>query len=577
MRKDILEKIEALHKAEDTLEVIRNLKGLKEDYYNVARIESEQALEKFLEEGGNRADFDRPKDEIDLQFKDLVTKLGERIKSFRERQKQEQLKNFDKKSALLKEIDELKELEHIGKALSRMKEIQDDWKEIGPVPKEKSKNLSSEYSLKLDEFYYGIKIYGELQDHDFKKNLTLRQEIIEKIKGLQKEESIKELQLLLPAIMADWDQQGPVNRNEWEALRDEYWTAVRVIQDKIRGHFKEVKDSQKESLENKRKVLDTLKALIEKAKSNSKPGHWDKSTKRVIELQKEWKNLGYAGKKVNDEIWKEFRALCDQFFSSKDSFFQNLKGELKDVRAFKQRLIDQVRELKESNNWRETTKKIQQIQKRWKDGGNLLRGEEQKYWNQFRAECDHFFNRKKEWFDTLDDRKAENFKKKTSFLNELEKISLAKELEKVEEQLTTEFKKFYDIGPVPDKEASELMKRFQNIQKDLLEKAGLDAAELKDLQYKVKLERLGESENPIDRLTKEKADLERQLKNIDSDKIQYENNLGFFQHVADDNPMKKEVLDKVKALESRKEAVVDRIKLIKAELRKLREVKTDEQ
>lgn len=571
MRKDIVEKIKELSKNEDTRQVMSELKSLKEDFYNVARIEAEKQLEKFLEEGGIRADFERPKDEVDAQFKELVSKLNERIKSFREKEKKDQLKNFDEKNELLKEVEKLREEEHIGKALARMKLIQEEWKKIGPVPREKAKTLSSEYSQKLDEFYYGIKIYSELQDHDFKKNIELRKAIIEKIKALKDEKSIKELQILLPAYQADWDQQGPVYRNDWEGLRNEYWEAVRAVQDRINEHYKKLRDNQQENLKKKQSIISELDQILSRTDKLEKVSKWDKATRHVIDLQKNWKTAGFAGKQANDKIWKEFRKKCDEFFQKKEAYFSELKDELKDVRAKKEQLIKKVSELKDNTNWKETSQKIQKIQKDWQRSGALIRGEEQKMWKRFRSECDHFFKKKKEWYDTLDDRKAENLKKKKAFLKELKKFKTEAKENEAKEQLTAEFKKFYDLGPVPNGAISELMKEFREIQKSLLKKAGLEGEDLQELQYKVKVERLGEKDNPADALQKERKELERQIKQLDSEKNQYENNLGFFQHVDDSNPMKKEVMDKISKLDERRSGIIDRIKLIKSELRKLKQ------
>lgn len=571
MRKEIIEKIEALQKNEDTKEVASSLKDLKEDFYNVARIEAEKQLEKFLEEGGNRADFERPKDEIDARFKELLDKLNERIRSYRERLKQEQLQNFDKKTELLNEISSLKEEEHIGKALTRIKQIQEEWKSIGSVPKEKAKTVASEYSQKLDEFYYGIKIYSELQEHDFKKNIELRKEIISKIKELEKQKAIKELQMLLPAYQADWDQQGPVLRAEWDALRDEYWQAVRAIQDRIKKHFSDVKEKHQANLERKKEIIERVEQKLAALSQINKASKWDKATQEVLAMQAEWKKAGFAGKKVNDEVWKAFRSACDAFFKAKEDFFSELKDELKDVKARKLALIKQVSEIKDNTNWRDTSKKIQQIQQQWKRSGNLLRGEEQKLWNAFRAECDHFFNKKKEWFAGLDERKANNLKEKTAYLDALEKFKTERSGEDAAQELRDAFKKFYDIGPVPEADATALLKRFRNIQKSLSNQLGINASELQELQYKVKLDRMGDDENPEESLDNERRDLERQMKTIDSEKIQYENNLGFFQYVADDNPMKKEVLEKIQDLQNKKAACLERIKLIKTEMRKLKQ------
>ena len=571
MRKEILEKIEALQKIEDTRDLSRKLKDLKEDYYNVARIEAEQQLQKFLDEGGNRADYERPKDEVDFQFKEVVTKLGDRIASFRERLRQEELKNFDKKNNLLSQIEGLKEEEHIGKALAKMKAIQEVWKAIGNVPKEKAKALSSEYSHKLDDFYYGIKIYSELQDHDFKKNIELRIEVIDKIRKLGELKSIKEIQTLLPAYQADWDQQGPVFKTEWEKLRDEYWTELRKVQEKVKGHFTELRDKQGENLNAKKELIAKIDHILANHSKNQKPSQWDKLTKEIIELQNKWKNIGFAGKKDNDQIWKSFTKKCDEFFKAKSEFFKVLKGELKGVKAKKLKLIEEITALKGNTNWRDTSLKIQKLQKRWKDTGSLMHGEEQKMWNQFRSECDYFFNKKKEWYAGLDERKANNLKEKKSFLSKLAKLKIESSGDEAKVELANQFKKFYDIGPVPEKNGAELMKEFQDVQQNLLKSLGLEQEDIKALQYKVKLERISGGENPEESLQKEIKDIERAVKNLDSDKIQYENNLGFFQHGADDNPMKKEVIDKIKALESRRSGMIDRIKLIKAELRNLKQ------
>lgn len=376
---DFIAKLKELTANEDVLAVSRDVNELRskfDDYvleeerkFQVRQLEAEERGEEVPELD---TDFGRE------EFYSIFDKYKAVRKAKAEEKKAIESKNLGLKRALIKRLSEIVTTEeNIGAAFSAFKEIQEEWKTIGDIPRDSRNDIQKEYSKLIEDFFYNINIYKQLKDHDFHRNHQLKLEVIQKLKNLQKEESIKEIEAQLKQLQNDWEDIGPVPNEEWEKLKESYWTEVRSLYNRINRFYEDRRAAQQENLKKKQELVTEITELMTTQQDWKTIADWDKKTNEVLALQERWKTIGYGPKKENEAVWKDFRAVCDQFFDAKKDFFSEINKKFDAVAEKKKELIDKVNKLKTSTQWKETANQIIQLQKRWKELGHAGRKNEQ--------------------------------------------------------------------------------------------------------------------------------------------------------------------------------------------------------
>ena len=228
MKKELITKLEELLENTNVLEIVEDTKSIIEEFNNETKREIKEQKNLFVEEGGDAHYFEPAKNVLDSKFKEIENLYNDRL-----------TKVHDDREALIEELKDLNQNEeNIGKAFNRLDAIKKKWGGIGTVPKNKTTEIRHDYSQLVEEFYYHIKIYKELKDHDLKKNLEKKNSIIERIEALIAIKSIKETQTLLDALHTEWDSVGPVPQLSWPDTKDRFYKALNDVLAKVRGHLK---------------------------------------------------------------------------------------------------------------------------------------------------------------------------------------------------------------------------------------------------------------------------------------------------------------------------------------------------
>ncbi|HRH39182.1 MAG TPA: DUF349 domain-containing protein, partial [Flavobacteriales bacterium] len=364
-------------------------------------------------------------DEEDKRFKQLLDSFNQKVNDLRRKKAKDEADNLNAKRALMEELKTMiSSEENIGTAFNRFKELQEKWKTIGPVPGNAYRELQSDYSHLLDEFFYHIRIYKELRDHDLRKNTALKQALISDMNALGLQENIRDLENGVREYQEKWHQVGAVLKEEWETIRDGFHNATRVVYDKINEHYKARRAEHEANLEAKQALVDKVKALTNEMVVENSQG-WKTLTDQVLELQNAWKSVGFATKKENERIWKEFRDACNVFFDAKKGWYDKLRDQYKGARDKKQSLISQAVALKDSTDWRQTADKLKSLQAQWKEAGSAGPRDENKLWNRFREACDAFFQNRKQTFEKQDAEQAGNVQIKETLIAEIEAYQLS--------------------------------------------------------------------------------------------------------------------------------------------------------
>ncbi|TNF49466.1 MAG: DUF349 domain-containing protein [Bacteroidetes bacterium] len=560
----LIEELKGLSQQEDILSVSREVNELKtrfEDYILEEERKQQIASMEAQEKG----------EEIELiDLKPLKDEFYEIYNDFREKRKQlkaqkdaEETEHLKQKKALIAKLQEIiLHEENIGSAFNAYKEIHDKWKTIGDIPREKRDEIQKEYSKLLEQFFYNIKIYKELKDHDLKRNTQLKTEIIQQLEELKNVSSIKELESALKSLQNDWDEIGPVINEEWETLKNKYWENVRSLYEKIHQFYDERRNTLQENISKKKELISKTEQHVAESIALSTVKEWEKATSTLLHLQETWKSVGFGPKKENEEVWQEFRALCDRFFEAKKAFFATVHEQYSDIAEAKKQLIQKAHELKDSTDWKETANQLIQLQKQWKKTGHAGQKLEQKLWNEFRSACDAFFNARQKYFEDQDKELESNLKVKETIIEEISAYQPKENIKETLADLKQFASRFNDAGKVPMKEKNTIYDRFKSALDKHYAKIKLEGSEKDKIMFEAKLETMQSSPDSARLMSRERADIRQQIDKLNAEIIQFENNLGFFARSKGADALRKEVETKIKANQDKIQALRNRLKLI---------------
>ncbi|MFO0355519.1 MAG: DUF349 domain-containing protein [Sphingobacteriaceae bacterium] len=573
MKTELIAKLEELL-TKEAGEVALEVRQLQKEYQKIWSIEFEKAKQQFIEDGGKLKEFEYPKQPDDNKFEALLERFKKLKKESEERLAKDQEKNLLVRKEIISKIKDLSQLsENVGAAIKKLQELQTEWKETGAVSSHKYKEVQGDYSKAVEEFYYNLKIYRDLQEHDLKRNLELKQAVIEKIKGLQQTDSIKEAEHSIKAFRNEWEEIGPVPNEKWEELKAAYRAALDETYAKIKTYYKGIEEKKENNLKAKQDLIEKLKGLVTETDLQSAAA-WNKKTDAIMEIQNQWRSVGRTTEKDNEKIWSEFRELCDQFFDAKKVFFNSLHEKFADNRKVKLNIIQKAEALQDSTDWANTGKQLIKLQEDWKKHPSNGDKEEPKLFARFRKACNTFFDAKKAYYENMDAAYEGNLVVKEELLTKLNAFQLSDDVNANREALKGFTASWNNVGMVPMKDKKRLNDAFYNKIDELYNQLNVSKKEKAAIQYQSKIDRFLSSENPKDLLSKEADLLKKQLDEVNNTIRTYENNLGFFKNAKGGNALLKDVEDKVAFEKQKVEEISAKRKKVIEELTKLREAQT---
>ena len=380
-------------------EVKEQVEMLKTQFYRQYHQELEaekKAAQEAAEAAGEVLENWMPSfDELEQEFRELLNVYKQRRAELLKQVEEEQAQNLLRKENILAQMKEMADAEtaDVMDNLKKMRELQAEWKTIGPVPAPKAQEIWKSYQQHQERFYDLVKINIELRDLDFKKNLEMKTLLCEAAEKLQENPNIVEASRALQQLHDEWAEIGPVARELREDLWNRFKQASSIINKKHQAYFDELHAKENENLVKKQALIQQLKAIdLTTIKSNKQ---WDEAAEKIQAIQQEWRTIGFAPKKQNQAVYEEYRELCDAFFKAKTAFYKGMRDELSDNLKKKRALIAEADALKESTDWKETTDKLIELQKQWKAIGPVARKYSDDLWKMFTAACDTFFEAKR--------------------------------------------------------------------------------------------------------------------------------------------------------------------------------------
>lgn len=524
--------------------IINTVENIKINYYKKHKAEIERKRKLFVEQGGEIEDYKIEDDPHESEIKELLRQYRELKANYNKSQDEQKHKNLEEKYKIIEEIKDLtNNKESINKTFHEFRELQKKWRSIGPVPQQNVKDLWDNYHHHVEAFYDYIRINQELRDLDLKKNLEAKILLCEKAEELLLESNVVEAFRVLQDLHDQWREIGPVPAEMRVEIWNRFKEATSKINKKHQDHFVDLKNEQKSNLEAKITLCEKAEELMHIEINSNK--EWTARSNELIELQKIWKTIGFAPKKDNAKVYKRFREACDAFFNRKREFYGVFKEEQNNNLQLKTDLCIQAEALKDSNEWKKTTEELIALQHRWKEIGPIHHKQSEKIWKRFRTACDIFFERKAKHFSEVDSSFGTNLTKKNDLIKEIEEFTITDEAEVCLTKLKDFQRRWAEIGFVPLKEKDQVNERYREAINKKFDALRIDDDHRYILKFKTKLEEYLDKPNGIQRIRQEREKIITRLKQLESDIVLWENNIGFFARSRNAESMIKDVESKI--------------------------------
>lgn len=498
--------------------------AIKHAFYSIRKTELEAEKAAFVERGNEESAFAPMYDESENRLKELLAKYKELRAAQLEAQEAAMQENLNKKRAIIEELGKIvDDPDNINKQYQRFQQLQQDFKTIGAVPPADDKALWKEFQAATEKFYDLWKINKELRDYDFKKNLEIKQGLCEDAEALAEEKDViaafKKLQLLHDK----WRETGPVVKELREDIWKRFKEASTVVNKKHQAYFEERKGKEKENEVAKTAICEEAEAID--INSLATYASWDEATKKIIDLQARWKTLGFASKKVNNELFARFRKTCDLFFAEKAAFFKRMKEESAANLAKKHELCEKAEALKDSTDWKKTAAALTALQKEWKTIGPVSKKSGDAVWKRFIAACDYFFENKNKNISDARQAEHENLKAKKEIIEKLKNIDDSLSKEEIKNQLKELSATYQQIGHVPYKEKDKVYEAYKTALNAAYDRFDLNETKMKIADFASDINEISSDKN---KLYREREKLVRMYEQKKNEIKTYENNLGFF-------------------------------------------------
>ena len=560
-KQEVLERVKEIARSAEAPNK-EELDHLKTTFYKIHLAERDAQTKEYLEKGGDPEKFVLLPDDTEEAFKAEMQIIKEkRAKIFLE-QEEEKQENLAKKLEIIEKIKAMATSpEEANQSYNDFKTLQQEWKDIKAVPADKANELWRNYQLYVEQFYDLLKLNSEAREYDFKKNLEAKTALCEAAEKLDEEEDVISAFHQLQDLHQQYREIGPVAKELREQIWSRFKAASTVINKKHQQYFEDIRAKEEKNLELKTALCEKLEAIDLDAIKTA--AQWEATTKEVIAMQQEWREIGFAPQKMNVKIFERFRTINDVFFSKKAEFFKELKSQYSDNLEKKQELVKKAQELADSTEWKKTGDKIIALQKEWKTVGVVPRKQGELLWKDFLDACNKFFEARNKANAGTRNTEHSNLAKKREVVAKLKDL-LENPVENVQQALQKLTEEYNSIGHVPFKEKDNIYKEYHAVLDKIYKDLHISNAKRRLDNFKSNLKNVAEKGS--DALDNERGRLLRRYDQLRSDITTYENNLGFLNAASKKgNSLVEEMNRKVQKLKDDLELVKQKIKAIDAE------------
>ena len=560
-KQEVLERVkEIAHSAEVPNK--EELDMLKTIFYKIHLAERDAQTKEYLAAGGDPEKYVLLPDDTEEAFKAEMQIIKEKRAKIFLQQEEEKQENLAKKLEIIEKIKAMTTSpEEANKSYQEFKTLQQEWKEIKAIPADKANEVWKNYQLYVEQFYDLLKLNNEAREYDFKKNLEAKTKLCEAAEKLAEEPDVISAFHQLQDLHQEYREIGPVAKE----LREEIWTrfknASTVINKKHQQHFEDLRAKEEDNLAKKTALCEKIEAINLKEKKQA--SDWEDATKTIIEIQGEWKKIGFAPQKMNVKIFERFRIANDEFFSKKADFFKNIKSQYAENLEKKQKLVEKAKQLADSTEWKKTGDKLIQMQREWKNIGFVPRKQGDQLWKEFLGACNKFFDARNKLNAGARSEEHANLDKKREIIAKLNELveNAGEHLQKNMQDLIAEYNA---VGHVPFKEKDKVYQEYHEVMDKLYKTLRSNNAKRHIHNFKNNLKNV--AEKGANALDNERGRLLRRYDQLRTEITTYENNLGFLNAASKKgNSLVEEMNRKVEKLKEDLKLVKEKIKAIDAE------------
>lgn len=522
-KEELVEELASL--VEKPLEEIKEeVLAIKHQFYVIKNAELEKEKEAFLEKGNEISAFAPMPDALEDKLKELLNIYKEKKAAQLAAIESERQANLVKKKEILHELEKLmQDPDNINKQYPKFQQLQQEFNAVGSVPVSEDKALWKEFQTLRENFYDLLKVNKELRDYDFKKNLDAKIALCEEAELLGKEADIISAFRKLQELHDEWREIGPVVKDLREELWKRFKEASSVVNKRHQAFFEGKKEKEKENEVAKTAICQEIESInVVELDSYVK---WNDATKQIIDLQERWKTLGFASKKVNNDLFARFRKTCDEFFAAKAAFFKKMKDESAENLAKKHKLCERAEAIKDSTDWKKTADELTAMQKEWKTIGPVSKKSGDAVWKRFISACDYFFENKNKNMTNAHQQEHANLKLKKAVIEKLKNLDDNQSKEEVREVLKTLASEFQQIGHVPYRDKDKVYEEYKKALNAAYDKFDINESRAKFESFANNIDSISSDKN---KLFRERDRLVRVYEQKRNELKTYENNLGFF-------------------------------------------------
>ncbi|MCD8281920.1 MAG: DUF349 domain-containing protein [Prevotella sp.] len=530
---------------------------LKTLFYKFLNAERDEKQKAYIEAGGDPETYQAEPDANEEAFKEAISKLREQRAETTKKLDEERQQNLNRKLEIIERIKEMgTSPDEATKTYQEFKALQTEWKELGALPPERSTEVWRQYQHAVEQFYDLLKLNFEARDYDFKKNLEIKTELCEQAEKLAEEKDVVSAFHQLQTLHARFRETGPVAKELREEIWNRFKAASSVVNKAHQAFFERLRADEESNLRRKTELCEKAENIA--AEPNNSSSDWDKHSRKIIELQAEWKSVGFAPHKVNVKIFERFRAVCDRFFKAKNAYFKEMKATYSENIAKKRAIVERAKELSSSTDWSKTANDLIALQKEWKEAGAVPHRIGNKLWTAFRAECDKFFNARSEATAGTRGEEKANLARKRAIIAQVKELGGETDGDDIREKLQALQEEFNSIGHVPFRDKNKLYDEYHTALDQAYSKVRGGSQTRKIDKFIADVSQKSDSD-----VEGERSKLMRVYDAKSQEIKTYENNLGFLSATSKKgNALVDELTRKVEKLKEDLELVKGKIKAI---------------
>lgn len=536
-KEQLVNEFERLLKKEKVQAIKEHVIEIRAEFTAKFNEEEEEKKEEFLADGGNIIDF-HYSTPLKKRFNSLYFDYKEKRNKYYKQLKQDLNKNLEKRLEIIEELKGLIDVEeNINTTYKHFKDLQDRWRVAGPIPREKYNNVWNTYHHHVENFYDFLHLNREFRDLDFKHNLEQKLKVIDRAEELVQESDINRAFRELQMLHKMWKEElGPVAKEFREDIWDRFSSATKQIHDKRQEYFNTLDERYEENLEAKQVIIVKIREIADQDyKSHNK---WQQKIKDIEALREAFFKAGKVPRSKNEATWTDFKQTVRKFNRNKNAFYKNLKKQQYDNLEAKKALIQIAEDNKDSDDFKTVTPLMKKVQADWKKIGHVPRKDSDKVWKQFKAACNHYFDRLHENRNDENKEEFEAFDKKKPCWIKFDLLSIAEikeDLPKIK-QFIEDWK---NIGRVPYNKRF-IEGKFNKVLDQLFNKLDVDHTKAEMLKYENKVQAINDADDDK-KLRNEHYFLTKKIEETKAEIRQLENNLQFFSNADQDNPMVQKV------------------------------------